>query len=53
MEMPSVVLLPLRSGEYHEWLHAECWSAWYQRRREEAVLALREMGITMGGAHDD
>jgi hypothetical protein len=37
----------------HAWLHAECWSAWYQRRREEAVLALRGMGITMGGDHDD
>jgi hypothetical protein len=44
-ETPSARVLPFGAGEHHEWLHAECWSAWYQRRREEAVLALREMGI--------
>lgn len=52
-ETPSAMVLPFGAGEHHEWLHAECWAAWYQRRREEAVLALREMGISMAGDHDD
>jgi hypothetical protein len=49
-ETPSARVLPFGAGEHHEWLHAECWSAWYQRRREEAVLALRGMGIAPGGS---
>jgi len=52
-ETPSAMVLPFGAGEHHVWLHAECWSAWYQRRREEAVLALRRMGISMAGDHDD
>ena len=52
-ETPSAMVLPFGAGEHHAWLHGECWAAWYQRRREEAVLALREMGITMDGDHDD
>jgi len=52
-ETPSATVLPFGAGEHHAWLHAECWAAWYQRRREEAVLALRGMGITMGGDRDD
>jgi hypothetical protein len=34
----------------HAWLHAGCWPAWYQGRREEADLALRGMGIAPGGS---
>jgi hypothetical protein len=34
-ETPSVRVLPFGAGEHHEWLHAECWAAWYQRRRGE------------------
>jgi hypothetical protein len=34
----------------HAWLHAECWSAWHQARRDEAVIALRSMGIVSDGA---
>jgi hypothetical protein len=49
-ETPSAMVLPFGAGEHHEWLHAECWAAWYQRRREEAVLALRGMGIAPGGS---
>jgi hypothetical protein len=45
-QTPSAMVLPFGASEHHAWLHAECWSAWYQRRREEAVLALRGMGIT-------
>jgi len=52
-ETPSANVLPFGAGEHHEWLHAECWALWYQGRREEAVLALRGMGITVGGDHDD
>jgi hypothetical protein len=29
----------------HAWLHAECWPAWHQARRAEAVAALRAIGI--------
>jgi hypothetical protein len=32
-EMPSAMVLPFGAGEHHEWLHAECWAPWYQRRR--------------------
>jgi hypothetical protein len=53
-ESPGAVVVPFGTEPgTHAWLHADCWPAWHQRRREEAVLALREMGITMGGAHDD
>jgi hypothetical protein len=49
-ETPSAMVLPFGAGEHHEWLHAECWALWYQRRREEAVLALRGMGIAPSGS---
>jgi hypothetical protein len=49
-ETPSARVLPFGAGEHHEWLHAECWAFWYQRRREEAVLALRGMGIAPSGS---
>ena len=44
-ETPSVIVLPFGAGEHHAWLHADCWPAWRQSRRSEAVLALRGMGI--------
>ena len=49
-ETPSARVLPFGAGEDHQWLHAECWALWYQRRREEAVLALRGMGIAPSGS---
>ena len=53
-EFPGAVVVPYGTEPgTHAWLHPECWGPWYQRRREEAVLALRGMGITMGGDHDD
>ena len=52
-ETPSAMVLPFGAGEHHAWLHADCWPVWRQSRRSEAVLALRGMGITMGGDHDD
>ena len=44
-ETPSAMVLPFGAGEHHAWLHADCWPAWRQSRRSEAVLALRRMGI--------
>ena len=49
-ETPIAKVLPFGAGEHREWLAAECWALWYQRRREEAVLALREMGIAPSGS---
>src|SRR6516164_8160369 len=49
-QTPSAMVLPFGAGEHHTWLHAECWPTWYQRRREEAVLALRGMGIAPSGS---
>jgi len=46
-ETPSAMVLPFGTGEQHAWLHADCWPVWHQRRREEAVLALRGMGISV------
>jgi hypothetical protein len=52
-ESPGAVVVPFGTEPgTHAWLHADCWPAWYQRRREEAVFALRGMGITMGGDND-
>jgi hypothetical protein len=48
-ECASAVVVPFGTEPgMHAWLHPGCWPAWYQRRREEAVLALTGMGITMG-----
>jgi hypothetical protein len=48
-ESPSAVVLPFGAEPgTHTWLHAECWRAWHQRRRGEAVKALGAMGITPG-----
>jgi hypothetical protein len=31
----------------HTWLHAECWPAWHEARRAEAIVALRAPGPTI------
>ena len=49
-ETPSAMVLPFGAGEHHAWLHADCWPAWCQSRRSEAVLALRVMGIAPSGS---
>ena len=51
-ETPSVIVLPFGAGEHHAWLHADCWPAWRQSRRSEAVLALRGMGIAPSGSSE-
>jgi hypothetical protein len=48
-ESPSAVVLPFGCGPgTHAWLHAECWHAWHQRRRGEAIAALRAAAIAPG-----
>jgi hypothetical protein len=45
-ESLRAVVLPFgtKSGT-HAWLHAECWPAWHQARRADAIAALRAIGI--------
>jgi hypothetical protein len=41
-ESASAVVLPFGTEPgTHAWLHAECWPAWHQARRVEAIVALR------------
>jgi hypothetical protein len=49
-ETPSATVLPFGAGEHPTWLHAECWPAWHQRRRAEADMALRKMGLAPGSS---
>jgi hypothetical protein len=45
-ESPSAVVLPFGAEpRTHAWLHAECWPAWHQARRVDAIAALDAMGI--------
>ena len=40
-EFPGTVILPFGTEPgTHTWLHAECWPAWRQARRAEALAAL-------------
>jgi hypothetical protein len=52
-ETPSAMVVPYGAGEHHAWLHAECWRAWHESRREEATLALKKMGIALPGSLGD
>ena len=31
---------------HHTWLHPNCWTPWYQKRRRQAEAALKALGIT-------
>jgi hypothetical protein len=45
-ESPSAVVRPFGTEPgIHTWLHAECWPAWHQARRADAIAALRAKGI--------
>lgn len=44
-EEPSSTLLPIGVGVRHAWLHRDCWEAWRERRRTEAIGQLAAMGI--------
>jgi hypothetical protein len=45
-ETPSNILLPLGVGDRHAWVHDGCWTAWRERRRAGAIVALAAMGVT-------
>jgi hypothetical protein len=50
-ESPSAVVLAFGTEPgTHAWLHAECWPAWHQARRADAVAALRATGPTLDRA---
>lgn len=52
---PSAMVLPFGNEPgTHTWLHAECWPAWYQARKADAVAALRATDPTLDAAllHD-
>jgi hypothetical protein len=45
-ESASAVVLPFGTDPgTHVWLHAECWPAWHEARRADAIAALSAMGI--------
>jgi hypothetical protein len=45
-EMASAVVLPFGTEPgTHAWLHAECWPAWHQVRRADAIAALSSIGL--------
>ncbi len=33
----------------HSWLHGECWGAWWEHRRQDAIAALADFGIIHEG----
>ncbi len=40
------VVVPFGSGRSgHTWLHPECWTAWYEKQRQEARRALTDMSV--------
>jgi hypothetical protein len=43
---PDAWLLPIGVGNTHTWLHSECWNAWRERRRSQAIATFAEAGIT-------
>jgi hypothetical protein len=45
-EAPSAVVLPFGTEPgTHAWLHSECWPAWYEARRADAIAALKTMAV--------
>lgn len=44
-EEPSSTLLPIGVGIRHAWLHPDCWEAWRECRRTEAIGQLAAIGI--------
>jgi hypothetical protein len=45
-ESPSAVVLPFGTEPgTHAWLHADCWPAWHEARRADAIVALAAMDI--------
>jgi hypothetical protein len=53
-ESASAVVLPFGTEPgTHAWLHAECWPAWHEARRAEAIAALRITARTPERARAD
>jgi hypothetical protein len=49
-ESRGAVILPFGTDPgTHTWLHAECWPAWHDARRADAMEALLAMGIRAWG----
>jgi hypothetical protein len=47
-DSPSAVVVPFGTEPgTHTWLHAECWPAWHEARRADAIAALRATGPTI------
>jgi len=46
VESHDAVVLPYgaESGN-HAWLHPKCWPMWHRKRRADATVALREIGL--------
>lgn len=52
-ESPGAVVLPFGTEPgTHTWLHAECWPAWHQARRADAIAALSGLGIGEARTND-
>ncbi len=50
-ELPGRPVLPYGDTTHgHTHLHGECWPAWWARRRQAAIAALKAMGIDEGSA---
>jgi len=53
-ETKSAIVLPFGTEpETHAWLHGECWGAWQEARRTEAVAALGQVGILSDAANSE
>jgi hypothetical protein len=44
-ETANAAVVPFGTEPTHTWLHSECWPAWHQARRANAMTALRAMGL--------
>jgi hypothetical protein len=49
-EAGGAAVVPFGTGDHHTWLHPRCWPAWYQRRRADALAALRSFCIPVPAA---
>lgn len=48
-EQENAPLIPFGTRAHmHTWLHLGCWDKWYRPRRDKAVTALAELGISQG-----
>jgi hypothetical protein len=43
-------LLPMLAAAGNTWIHRSCWTGWEIKRRDEAIVSLRTMGLRAGSA---